>query len=155
MKYDDGSWHYGGNFPVELPNEAGATHIGMFVAWALSNGLGGNLHVVDSPDDFLKLIDRTETPGAWFVRNCDEKFTNEDLNEEGNAFASTYYNGALDQNSPYLADYANAFPDNSDLYSVSDTWENYERIEPLIAKRFANWRRRKGGIWSRLFGRRR
>src|SRR6266404_3538306 len=35
MKYDDASWHYGGDFPEDLPREAGATHTGMFVAWAL------------------------------------------------------------------------------------------------------------------------
>ncbi|WP_441328174.1 DUF7832 domain-containing protein [Mesorhizobium album] len=35
MKYDDASWHSGGNFPRELPPEAGATHIAMFVAWPL------------------------------------------------------------------------------------------------------------------------
>ncbi|RML48695.1 DUF7832 domain-containing protein [Pseudomonas avellanae] len=32
MKYDDASWHYNGNFPSDLPDTAGATHIGMFLA---------------------------------------------------------------------------------------------------------------------------
>ena len=35
MKYDDWSRHGGGNFPADLPPEAGATHAGMFLAWAL------------------------------------------------------------------------------------------------------------------------
>ncbi|WP_265102660.1 hypothetical protein [Acinetobacter sp. 'aerobic (ED)'] len=35
MKYDDASWHYGGDFPADLPQEAGATHIGMFLTWML------------------------------------------------------------------------------------------------------------------------
>ena len=50
-KYDDASWHYGGDFPKDLPIEAGGTHIGMFFAWAVSSGLGGDMHVVDSPDE--------------------------------------------------------------------------------------------------------
>jgi hypothetical protein len=33
MKYDDASWHYGGDFPADLPREAGSTHIAMFLAW--------------------------------------------------------------------------------------------------------------------------
>ena len=33
MKYDDASWHYEGAYPADLPPEAGATHIGMFLAW--------------------------------------------------------------------------------------------------------------------------
>ncbi|MGN6118448.1 MAG: DUF7832 domain-containing protein, partial [Rhodanobacter sp.] len=43
MKYDDASWHYGGDFPKDLPDEAGATHTGMFVAWALLSGLAGQI----------------------------------------------------------------------------------------------------------------
>ena len=46
-KYDDAYWHYRGEFPTELPASAGATHIGMFVAWALLAGLGREL--VDLP----------------------------------------------------------------------------------------------------------
>lgn len=152
MKYDDASWHYGGDFPTDLPPEAGATHIAMFVAWALSNGLSGDLHSLDSPADFAILLDRRETPGQWFVRNCDEKFTNEDLNDEGNAFATAYYQSIGEANPLYLDDYARAFPRNPDLYSVPDTWENYDRIAPLISKRFATWRGDKSTLWSRLFG---
>jgi len=52
MKYDDASWHYGGDFPKDLPNEAGATHIAMFVAWCLLNGLAGEIHTDDFPEEF-------------------------------------------------------------------------------------------------------
>ena len=31
MKYDDASWHYGGDFPADLPQAAGATHIVMVI----------------------------------------------------------------------------------------------------------------------------
>src|SRR5688572_23363485 len=40
-KYDDADWHYGGDFPEDVPEQAGATHMGMFVAWAWSAGLAG------------------------------------------------------------------------------------------------------------------
>lgn len=39
MKYDDASWHCAGDFPKDLPEAAGATHTGMFLAWALLSGL--------------------------------------------------------------------------------------------------------------------
>lgn len=112
----------------------------MFVAWALSNGLAGELHVEDSPDELASLQGRHEAPGEWFIRNCDEKFTNEDLSEEGNAFAREYYQGAEGQESQYLGDYAGAFPGHADLYSIPDNWTTYDRIAPLIAKRFSRWR---------------
>jgi hypothetical protein len=40
MKYDDATWHSGGDFPKDLPAEAGATHIGMFVSWGVSDAVG-------------------------------------------------------------------------------------------------------------------
>jgi hypothetical protein len=59
MKYDDASWHYGGDFPKDLDDMAGATHIGMFVAWCLLNGLGGALHTEEFPED-LHGLDRLQ-----------------------------------------------------------------------------------------------
>ena len=37
MKYDDASWHFGGDYPEDLPDENGATHIGMFLAWCIAH----------------------------------------------------------------------------------------------------------------------
>ncbi|MDN3694377.1 hypothetical protein QWZ06_19865 [Chryseobacterium tructae] len=38
-KYDDASWHYGGEFPEGLPQKNGATHTGMFLNWCINNDL--------------------------------------------------------------------------------------------------------------------
>ncbi len=138
MKYDDGSWHSGGDFPDDLPPEAGATHIGMFVGWAILAGLSGDLLIVEFPGDVQKLRDRSVTPGAFFLASCDGKFTDEDLNEEGNAFAASYYEP---QQKGYLADYEATFGKNlPTLYHVADTWENFDRIAALLDNRLMAWR---------------
>ena len=62
MKYDDFSWHAGGDFPADLPAEAGATHIAMFAAWAVLNGLAGDFHKVDRAIDLAQLRARGITP---------------------------------------------------------------------------------------------
>jgi len=91
MKYDDASWHYGGDFPEDLPNEAGCTHIGMLLAWCHINDLAGELHLEDFHEDLEKIKNREVTPGRYLEIACDEKFTNEDLNEEGNNFCQFYF----------------------------------------------------------------
>ena len=145
MKYDDASWHYGGDFPKDLPFEAGATHTGMFVTWALLNGLGGEIHTVAFPDDIPKLRSKSMTPGAFFLSSCDGKFTDEDLNPEGNAFAEAYFNLSGGQ---YLSDYeATLGGDAPSLYHVADTWDNYERLQPLLNQRLAEWRRASNNRW--------
>lgn len=142
MKYDDASWHYGGDFPDELPPEAGATHTGMFLAWALLNGLGGSFHTEECPEDFENLKQRTITPAQFLINACDEKFTDEDLSDEGNEFAADYYR-AGGQMKDYIKDYEELFASGiPSLYHVPDTWESFDRLSPRIQERYDQWKRR-------------
>lgn len=141
MKYDDASWHYAGDFPADLPTSAGATHIGMFLAWSLLNGLGGEVHLDDFTDTLEKLRQRKITPGAYLIEVCDEKFTDEDLSLEGSEFAESYFcvDGKL---GPYLDDYVGTLGQSGRSgYHVPDTWESYDRLAPVIQKRFDEWKR--------------
>jgi hypothetical protein len=152
IKYDDACWHYGGDFPSDLPPEAGATHIGMFAAWAMMNGFAGAIHTDDYPTLLGRLQNRELTPGSWFIEACDEKLTDEDLNDEGNAFAQSYYaneDGLKSDVPNFLDDYTEAFPDFEELYRIPDTWESYEKIAPVISRRFIKWRNSRSG-WRRF-----
>jgi hypothetical protein len=139
MKYDDASWHYGAdNFPKELAEESAATHTGMFVVWALLSGLAGPIHVEDFPEHVPKLKNRSVSPAAFFLRSCDGKFTDEDLNEVGNRFTANYFDF---ENGQYLTDYATVLgEDDLDLYYVADTWDNFDRLKPVLDKRYADWK---------------
>ena len=46
--YDLTDWHYGGDYPPDLPPENGGTHIGFFLAWAIHRGLQGEIHDEES-----------------------------------------------------------------------------------------------------------
>ena len=137
-KYDDASWHSGGDFPDDLPPEAGATHIGMFLAWAWSRGLVGDLHITDFPDGLELLRNRTLTPGQLALQACDGKLTVEDLDDLGNAFARDYLES---EDATYFADYeATLGQDVPTLYHVADTWANFDKLRPVIDQRFESWR---------------
>jgi hypothetical protein len=139
MKYDDASWHYGGDFPKDLPHEAAGTHTGMFVAWGFLRGLAGRIHIEDFPDDIPKLQVRTATPGQFYLEACDGKFTDEDLTDEGNAFAAHYFDL---QKGSYLADYESLLAaDLPTLYHVPDTWATFDKLKPVLDTRFQEWRR--------------
>ncbi|HTQ81512.1 MAG TPA: hypothetical protein VMM92_16050 [Thermoanaerobaculia bacterium] len=132
MHYDDAAWHYKGDFPAGLPPEHGATHIGMFLGWAILRDLVGDLHRQD-PDaafDLERVRDRHLRPRDFLLNWCDEKLTEADLNAEGNAFASAYYQ------EHYLIDWATLFPEN---YRVDDSWENFDHLVELLDERYAAW----------------
>lgn len=142
-KYDDAAWHYGGTFPPGLPDEAGATHIGMFLAWALLDGLAGELHTDEFPEDLAALQSRTVTPGQFVMTACDGKFTDEDLSDEGNAFAKVYFD--VDTGS-YLADYERVLAAGlPSTYHVPDTWEEFDKLRPVLQARYDEWRSNREG----------
>jgi hypothetical protein len=151
MSYDRADWHYGGNFPADLPREAGGTHIGMFLAWAINNHVEGEIHHEDEDGLVaLEAVRRREMTGRDFLfQACDEKFSDQDLNEEGNAFAAEYF---APERSLYILDYEKVLGRGlSSLYHVADTWENYDKIAPVISRRFMRWK--SGKSWWQFWKR--
>ncbi len=154
-KYDDASWHYEGDFPEGLPEENGATHIGMFLTWCIDNNLISDFQQEESRSDIEKVKRREMTGAAFLIDNCDEKFTDEDLNDLGNGFAEDYYND--DSNfgkvyGSYTSDYSAMFDrraekgagDAVSIYHVDNTFDNYNLLRPVLDKRFEEWRQYKG-----------
>ena len=139
MAYDKAEWHYGGTFPSDVPDENGATHTGMFLVWAINSNLEGELHREDSAEALEAVRARQMTGRDFLINECDENFWEEDLNDLGNAFAREYY--GLGEVGVYFTDYVEALCEGKDekIYYVEDSWENYDKLAPVIARRFAEW----------------
>jgi len=140
--YDRAGWHYGGDFPGGLPPENGGTHIGMFLAWCIMNNLQGEFHDRESAGGLEAVRERGITGREFLMAECDEKFGDEDLDEEGNRFARAYYEITQEkEEASYLSDYERILsPGLPSLYHVADTWENYDMIAPVISARYQHWR---------------
>jgi hypothetical protein len=135
--YDRADWHSGGDFPKELPDEAGGTHIGMFLAWIICNQLEGELLQQESAESLSAVRQRRITGRDFLFAECDGKFWEEDLNDEGNRFAKAYYADSTGNYGAYLVDYTNCFRKaGPTLYHVADSWDNYDRLEPVITRRY-------------------
>ena len=110
--------------------------------------MAGDIHTKDFPEGLAALRTRDITPGTFLIQYCDEKFTNEDLNAAGNAFAIAYYE---QESGGYLTDYESIFMrprlfrrSLKSLYHVADTWKNFDKISPTLEKRLFAWRSREG-----------
>jgi hypothetical protein len=131
MKYDDASWHYEGDYPEGLPPENGATHIGMFLAWLIERDLLSAELRRDAARDIAKVKKRTMTGARFLIDVCDEKLVDEDLSAEGNRFTKAYFM------KKYLDDYSDLFDEEVEsLYELEDTWDNYDRLKPVIDRRY-------------------
>ncbi|MCM8527772.1 MAG: hypothetical protein NE327_14725 [Lentisphaeraceae bacterium] len=127
MKFDDASWHYGGDYPNELPQENAATHIGIFLIWCIENQLTSKIHT----------LDKSKTPGKYCLENCDGKLTDEDFNDKGLQFAKYYY----DEENFYFDDYNKALVniDIPSLYHAEDTWKTYNLVRNVLNISFTKW----------------
>lgn len=135
MAYDRADWHYGGDFPEGLAPENGATHIGMYLAWAIKRGFTGELHLQHSAPAVAAVREGRMSGRIFLIEQCDEKFTEEDLNDEGNRFTSSYYEAG------YHADYAKCFGDAyPSLYHVEDSPSNQLEVDGILDRRLAVWR---------------
>jgi len=76
------------------------------------------------------------TGREFVIDACDGKFTSEDLNAEGNAFAAAYYNVG------YLDEYRNAVDagDLETIYHVANSHENRAKVAALLDQRFGEWK---------------
>ncbi len=67
MKYDDASWHYGGEFPESSSTEFGATHIALFLKWCFQKGWIGELHQKEWPDEVQERLDGSRSATNFFL----------------------------------------------------------------------------------------
>jgi hypothetical protein len=86
MKYDDAEFYFL-NFETDLPQKAGGTHIGFYLAWLLLKG-----HADDELADSVEVLRTRRATGCDVLFDrCDGKLIDDDLDEEGNGFTAAYY----------------------------------------------------------------
>jgi hypothetical protein len=140
MSYDRADFDYS-TADQPLPAGHAATHIGMFLAWAVLNGLEDDSHRQRVPQLLDKLRRREITGRQFFEAACNGKFAEKDLNDAGNAFARYYYKNDAGERGPYFEDYRRTLAAGlPSFWQVRDSWENFDKIAPLITKRFEQWR---------------
>lgn len=140
MAYDRADYDYSTE-KEPLPKGHAATHIGMFLAWAALNSLLNEYHQHNAAALVGQLRARHITGRQFFETACKEQFAEKDLNVEGNAFAEYYYRNTDGERGPYFADYKKALASGlPSFWHVADTWENYDKLAPLITKRYETWK---------------
>lgn len=145
MSYIDRvDWHFLGEaFPKKLPQENAGIHIGMYLAWIINNNLIGEFHLEESGDAIESIKNRINTGNAFLINECDSKFCDEDLNDEGFEFTCYYYGYSEDNTGTkqYIYDYAEMFiKEPMSFFDVEDTWENYDKIKLVIDERYRSWK---------------
>lgn len=136
--YDKAKWHYDGEFPNDLDKFQGFVHTGMFLGWLADNDLMSDQFKSDFEIEIQEFKNQKLTGSQIFATCCDGVLMLEDVNELGNRFALHYFDFDKGQ---YLADYEATLSANlQTMYHVADTWDNYNKLKAVLAKRFTDWK---------------
>ena len=139
---DRADWHYAGPFPRDLPPECGATHIGMYLSWLILGGLISQPGLRLLGPRLTEFRKRSVTGRELLLRELDEKLFDRLLTARGRAFTKSYYTTDV-----YFADYEACLgADVPSIYCVHDSWDNFDRLAPLISSRYNRWR--TGERWA-------
>lgn len=135
--YDKAKWHFDGNFPEDLGDFQGYIHTGMFLGWLIDKDLVSKEFKDDNNEDIEQFQKRELTGPQIFERCCDGVLLFEDISEMGNRFSLPYFDFTTGQ---YLNDYETTLSqDESTLYHIKDTWDNYFKIKKVLDQRFDDW----------------
>ena len=136
--YDDVTAHRA-DLPGDVPRKAGATHIGIFLAWCVERGLTSAWHEERHAEEFQRLQRRWHTGRDYLLQFMDGKLTEEHLGPAGRDFVERYY-----LTGDYLADYERVLQAHRpSVYHVADRWETVDEIAPVLDERFDAWRERR------------
>lgn len=138
MLYESTEMHTRHGWPPELPRSAAGTHLGMFVGWALTGGLGQWRWIAANQATLDAFARREITPGVWFTENIGGRFTSDMLSREGAGFTDAY---CYEDTRCFLDDYLSTWPENyPSLVHAPDSWDAYERLAPVMSRRLDEWR---------------
>lgn len=108
----------------------------MYLAWVIGHGLDSAALRRLAGDGREAVLQRRISGRTLLLERLDGKFFEALLTPEGRAFTRGYY-----ETNQYLQDYdAVLGADLPTLYHVEDSWENFDRLAPVLDRRLAQWR---------------
>jgi hypothetical protein len=135
--HDKAEWHYGGDYPADLPQEQAFVHTGMFLGWLIDHDLFSDWFGQELKDYIYKFKNR-ELTGAKVFEASDGVLVADMLSDEGNSFAQHYFDF---ERGRFLRDYNELLGGRlPTLYHVRDTWRNYEKLKKRIDRRYRKWK---------------
>ena len=142
--YDKAKYHLGDVRKAGLAEEHAAHHLLYFVRWLLGKGLLAP-ELLDRSSAILAKQRTGEARLHDVLAWWDDGLLSDMLTDEGDRFARHYYElgkGA------YAADYAQTLlRGEPTIYHVAWSEENWRRLEPVIERRWEEWKRPKRRWW--------
>lgn len=137
MIYDKAKYHDDSVSELGLDYRQTFMHTGLFLGWLIDRDLL-NEEFWEGAKEIQAFRQRQKT-GPQVYEWTDGVLIDGMLNEEGNAFAQSYFDFEKGQ---FVSDYEELMSAGlPSFFHVKDTWENYEKLKRRIDQRYEDWKR--------------
>lgn len=119
--------------------------MGMYLAWCVNLQLTGSALEEEAGALVLRVRYREKTGSELLLAACGGVLDGRWLNDAGRRFTDSYY-------AEYLEDFRSVF--GPDPYGVKDDWDHYDRLAPLLTRRYFGEHRtmgRRGRRWWKFW----
>lgn len=140
-------WHYG-DYPTNVDKENAGIHMGMYLSWIINSELESEELARLYSDDINKIRNRQMTGKEFLISNCKGILNDKFICKLAREFTLGYYLSSREDYCQYLGDYIDTFLSEGiiSLYSLDDSWENYDKIAKIISNRYEKWKADKIGL---------
>jgi hypothetical protein len=136
--YDKSKWHAETVAEYGLLEEHASHHIVFFFRWCIERGFETDQLRTEFPDEYSGVREGRLSAVEYFERLYDGCLIDDMLTDEGNAFASAYFDYDTGR---YLDDLiATLKGDLPSEYHIPYNEETYARMKAVIDKRYAAWK---------------
>ena len=114
MVIDRIDWHWD-SVTEQIPDdehwEKAGAHIGYYIEWAYKKGFAPSNTETHDVNEYMKVVNSEKSGIQFLIENCDTKFWEEDLNEQGQKFTAFAYDTYLQNfetivgHEPYITKY--------------------------------------------------
>ncbi len=126
-----------GAFPAELEFEHAATHIALLLAWLAYQHMLSEARESADGEALIRLRLRDVTPRQLLLIAFDGRLEEDDLSSDGREFCAWYFDSGT-----FHRDYDETLAAGlASRYHVEDGWPSYDRLAPVITRRYLEWRR--------------
>lgn len=142
MAIDRYDWRADGDFPVELDELAGGTHIGFFLHWLVTRDHLGEEQMEDddSRNDAVAVKNGEITGRDFLFKNCDGKLWEADVSKNVLSFVLWYYGEYV-----YFDDLGKHLSKYETIYHAEDSLENALIVSEIIDARYEQWKYARQG----------
>ena len=133
MAIDRIDWYWD-SVTDEIPEdehwERAGAHIGYFIEWAYKKGLAPSNPKTHDVDEYKKVANSEKTGIQFLIENCDAKFWENDLSEQGQKFTSFAYE-------TYLHDFETIV--NHESYAEKYNEQDFQNVSKYLDKIYSDY----------------